>query len=138
MEIKYIDRVELINEKQLKGFFVGWPTPPTEKVHYKMLKKSTHVWIAIDQKTGNAVGFINAISDKTLAAYIPLLEVLPAYQGQGIGSKLVELMKDSLKDFYMVDVVCDEDVIAFYKNHQFVKGNSMMLRNYKHQSGIKK
>ena len=32
---------------------------------------------------GRVVGFVTAISDGVLSAYIPLLEVLPEYQGAG-------------------------------------------------------
>ncbi|MFT4968487.1 MAG: ribosomal protein S18 acetylase RimI-like enzyme [Chitinophagales bacterium] len=34
------------------------------------------------------IGFINAISDKTLSAYLPLIEVLPSYQKQGVGKNI--------------------------------------------------
>ncbi len=81
------------------------------------------------------IGFINAISDKVLSAYIPLLEVLPEYKHQGIGSKLVELMVQTLSDIYMVDIVCNEDIVPFYKAHGFMNGNSMMLRHFEKQSG---
>jgi hypothetical protein len=30
---------------------------------------------------GRVIGFITAVTDKVLSAYIPLLEVLPAYRG---------------------------------------------------------
>jgi ribosomal protein S18 acetylase RimI-like enzyme len=60
------------------------------------------------------VGFVTAISDGVLSAYIPLLEVLPEFQGRGIGSELVRRLFDRLGDIYMVDVVCDESVVPFY------------------------
>jgi GNAT superfamily N-acetyltransferase len=71
-----------------------------------------------------------------LTAYIPLLEVLPEYKGQGIGTKLIAKIKEDLKDFYMIDICCDEDVIPFYKNLGFKQGYSMSLRNYQMQGGI--
>ena len=91
--------------------------------------------IAFDKKENRAAGFITAVSDGVLSAYIPLLEVLPEYQNQGIGRELVRRMLDELKDLYMVDLCCDEDLIPFYKRFGMVQGNSMLIRNYTRQSG---
>lgn len=79
---------------------------------------------------------MNAISDLTLTAYIPLLEVLPPYKSQGIGKTLIQKIKLELKDFYMLDICCDEDVIPFYQKLGFKQGHSMSLRNYQMQVGI--
>lgn len=89
--IKYIDNIKGITEDELEGFFVGWPNPPNKTKHLKLLDKSSHIWIAYDDEFNKVVGFINAVSDQVLSAYIPLLEVVPEYQGKGIGGKLVEL-----------------------------------------------
>ncbi len=48
--------------------------------------------MVIDDENGKFVGFITAITDKILSAYIPFLEVLPEYQRQGIGKELVKRM----------------------------------------------
>ena len=82
--ISYTDSIEGVTAKMLRGFFAGWPNPPSPGMHLKLLTNSYKVVLAIDDKTDNVVGFITAISDGVLSAYIPLLEVLPAYQGQGI------------------------------------------------------
>lgn len=82
------------------------------------------------------VGFINAISDQILSAYIPLLEVLPEYQGRGIGQTLVTKMKEDLQKYYMIDICCDEEVLPFYEGQGFKRGHSVMIRNYQQQSGL--
>lgn len=134
--IKYINSLENINENQLKGFFVGWPNPPSSKKHLELLNNSDYFWLAMDETTNNVVGFITAISDKTLSAYIPLLEVLPEYKCNGIGSKLVELILETLKDLYMVDLLCDTDVVGFYEKFSMIKSQGMIIRNYNSQSGL--
>lgn len=117
------------------GFFVGWPDPPAPDVHLALLKGSAHVAIAVDDAAGRVVGFATALSDGVLCAYIPLLEVLPAHQGQGLGKELIRRLQADLRDLYMVDLVCDPDLEAFYRPLGFVPGTAMMFRNYDRQSG---
>jgi ribosomal protein S18 acetylase RimI-like enzyme len=62
------------------------------------------------------VGFVTAISDGVLSAYVPLLEVLPGYQGRGIGAELVRRLLARLDGLYMVDLCCDEDVVGSYEH----------------------
>jgi ribosomal protein S18 acetylase RimI-like enzyme len=133
--IKYIDSLKTITEENLKGFFDGWPNPPTIQKHIKILENSSYFCLAVDSHTGNVVGFINAISDKTLCAYIPLLEVLPEYQGKGIGSELVTYMFNTLKDYYMIDLVCNDSLTNFYKRFNMFESKGMMVRNLKMQCG---
>lgn len=132
--IVYTDKVNDIDESRLNGFFVGWPNPPSTKKHKEILLKSNYAWVAIDESTDNVVGFITAISDGVISAYIPLLEVLPTYKGQGIGTKLTELMIETLKNLYMVDLLCDEDVMPFYDRLHMFRCKGMCLRNYERQN----
>lgn len=117
-----------------QGFFDRWPNPPSVEKHREILEKSYKAIVAVDENN-IIIGFINAISDGVLSAYIPLLEVLPQYQNQGIGSELVKRMLKELEDFYMVDLLCDEDLQLFYKKLGMFKSQGMMIRNYKYQSG---
>lgn len=133
--IEYRNTLEEINADNLKGFFVGWPNPPVEVKHYELLDKSAYIWIAIDSETGNVVGFINAVSDQVLSAYISLLEVLPEYQGRGIGKQLVKNMIETLSDLYMVDLICDENMMNFYDKFEMFRSHGMILRNYDMQNG---
>lgn len=133
-QIFYSNDKQLLKELSVSGYFVGWPNPPSDEKLKEILRKSQHVQLAIHNK--RLVGFINAISDQVLSAYIPLLEVLPEYQGLGIGSKLVTEMKVELKEYYMIDICCDEDVLPFYERLGFKRGHSVMIRNYDRQSGI--
>lgn len=119
----------------LHGFFVNWPNPPSVQKHYELLKNSYKIVLAIDDKEDIVVGFITAISDGVLSAYIPLLEVLPAYQKVGIGAKLVELMLQELTDVYMVDLICDEDLQKYYERFGLQKAYGMITRNFSYQAG---
>ena len=131
----YKTTIENITADQLHGFFVDWPNPPSSKTHLKLLQNSSKVVIAIDPSTDKVVGFITAISDGVLSAYIPLLEVLPEYQGQGIGQHLVEKMLEQLDNIYMVDLCCDEHLIPYYEKFGMFQSTGMVKRNYKMQAG---
>ncbi len=133
--IVYAETAETLTAQQLSGFFVGWPNPPTPETHLQLLERSDEVVIAQDDATGQVVGFITAITDGVLSAYIPLLEVLPAYQGQGIGSELVRRMLAKLADLYMVDLLCDPNMQPFYEHLGMRPTAGMVRRNYDRQAG---
>ena len=133
--IQYTNSIGGISAEMLEGFFVDWPNPPSPRKHLEILKNSDFVVLAVDRDRGRVVGFINAISDKVLCAYIPLLEVLPQYRGRGIGSELTRQMLAKLQEFYMVDVLCDPALQGFYEGHGMTRVSGMMIRNYDRQSG---
>lgn len=132
--ITYTESLESITPNKLIGFFVGWPTPPTPETHVRILENSDSIVLAIDSNTGQVVGFINAVSDGIMAAYIPLLEVLPEYQHRGIGSELVRRIIEKYKNLYMVDLVTDPDKEKFYKPFGMQQGFAMVIRNFNRQN----
>ena len=133
--IDYLDSAENIAAGQLPGFFAGWPDAPTPEVHLRLLRNSDVVVLALDIASGQVAGFITAITDGVLAAYIPFLEVLPAYQHQGIGQTLIRRMLERLQDLYMIDLLCDEDMQAFYERFEMYHAVGMCARNFARQSG---
>jgi len=133
--IQYQSHANDIEADQLQGFFVGWPNPPSSKTHLHLLKRSSHIVLAIDDSTNSIIGFINAISDHVLCAYIPLLEVLPEYQGNGIGSELVRRLLSYLDGFYMIDLICDEKLQPFYDRLGMQPALGMVVRDFDNQSG---
>jgi ribosomal protein S18 acetylase RimI-like enzyme len=112
----------------LEGFFVDWPAKPSAERHLEILRGSDYVVLARDGEGGRVVGFVTAISDGVLSAFIPLLEVLPECQGQGIGSELVRRLLAQLEDFYMVDLVCDPELEPFYRRFEMMLLSGMGLR----------
>lgn len=133
--ISYIHTSEGITADQLRGFFDGWPQPPSPETHLRLLANSDEVVLAIDEESGNVVGFVTAITDRVLSAYIPLLEVLPGYRQRGIGSELVRKLLARLNGLYMIDLLCDPSLQPFYASLGLRPATGAMMRNYKHQSG---
>ena len=132
--VRYTEDAEDITPQKLRGFFVGWPNKPSPEVHLQLLKKSDHRVIALNKK-GEVIGFITAITDGVLSAYIPFLEVLPDYQERGIGQELAKRMLEKLKDLYMIDLSCDPQVQPFYERLGMKQSVGMCLRNYPAQNG---
>ncbi|MCY4114103.1 MAG: GNAT family N-acetyltransferase [Chloroflexi bacterium] len=129
--IEYRDTAEGLEARQLAtGFFVDWLRQPTPEAHLDILRGSANVVVAIDEESDQVVGFVTAISDGVLSAYISLLEVLPEYQGRGIGSELMRRLLEQLKDLYMVDTLCDVDVQAYYARFGMKRATGMRIRRY--------
>jgi predicted N-acetyltransferase YhbS len=132
--IQYTDNMETISEDMLSGFFVGWPRRPSERQHLAVLRGSHRSVVAIDGAAadvtgGRVVGFVNMLSDGMLCAFIPWLEVLPAYQGQGIGGELVRRILDGTERFYSVDLVCDKPLLPYYARFGMHPAASALLRH---------
>lgn len=71
-----------IKNLSINGFFEGWPNKPSDNILKESIIKSSYTVLAIDIENKKLVGYINAISDTVLSAYIPFLEVLPLYQNK--------------------------------------------------------
>ena len=127
--ITYETDIERLSADEIGGFFVGWPNRPSPELHLRLLRGSEYVVLARDSESGKVVGFVTAVGDGVVSAYIPLLEVLPDFQGRGIGSELVQRVLDLLEDRYMVDLCCDEELVGFYERFGMSRWVGMGLRN---------
>jgi GNAT superfamily N-acetyltransferase len=128
MAIVYTDEPADIEPRRLHGFFVGWPRPIAPKDHLRLLRGSDYVVLAIDTDADRVAGFITALTDGVLSAFISLLEVLPAYQGQGIGRELMTRMLDRLRHLPNIDLMCDPDVVGFYGRFGMTPVTGMVIR----------
>ncbi|MCE1245221.1 MAG: GNAT family N-acetyltransferase [Firmicutes bacterium] len=134
--IIFTDDIRSVSIEKLDGFFIGWPNPPSREVFLKLLDGSDYAVVAIDESNDNVVGFITCISDNILTAYIPLLEVLPEYQNQGIGAKLMRMVFEKYHHLYKVDLCCDLEMQEYYSRFEMIKIHGMSRIKYQHQSGF--
>lgn len=128
--ITYQDTTEGITVGMLEGFFQGWTRPRDPKTHLEILKNSDLVVLAVDSEKRKVVGFVTAITDHVQAAFIPLLEVLPDYQRQGIGTELMRRMLDRLTDVLAIDLTCDTSLQSFYHRLGMQPSVGMIIRRH--------
>jgi ribosomal protein S18 acetylase RimI-like enzyme len=132
--ITYQTSLERLAEQDLDGFFEGWPDPPTPATLFRLLQRTDRVVLARDAD-GTVVGFVSALTDGVLCAYITLLEVRPRYQRRGIATELVRRILRSLGEIYMVDAMCDPELIGFYQRLGFTSATGVSIRRYERQAG---
>ncbi len=126
--IRVTDSAAGVGVADLEGFFAGWPAHPTPGQHLAIMQASAYVSVAW-RADEEVVGFITAISDGMFAAYISLLEVRSAFRARGIGSALVDAMKRQVAHCYMVDLICDADLLAFYERRGMTRYTGAVIRN---------
>jgi len=108
-------------------FFVGWPVKPSYELVMKHFEVSRPLFLLNENL--DVVGFISALTDHVLYAFIALLEVRKSEQGKGYGKFLVGEMLKSLDGIYAIDLVCDADLESFYQPLGFTKQIAMSQRN---------
>jgi len=128
VQIEYTTSLDGVAPEHLGGFFEGWPSPPSAERHLELLRGSYRIVLAREAGSPSVVGFVNAISDGVLYAFVPLLEVLPSHRGRGVGSGLLQRLLDELGDFYAVDLMCDPELQPFYERFGMHRAVGMIIR----------
>lgn len=128
MEIKYQTDLYGITNEQLNCFCVGWKCPISGAEMYKILQNSYRFILAKDRE--RVIGFVNSLSDGVKFAFIPMLEVLPDYQNNGIGSQLLQMLFTELEPIQNIDLTCDEALQLFYSRFGMLKSKGMVFRKY--------
>ncbi len=126
MDIQYQTDLFDITTHKLDCFCVGWKHPIRGDEMYKILNNSYYFVLARDGD--KVVGFVNALSDGVKFAFIPMLEVLPPYQSNGIGTKLLNILFDQLSDIQNIDLTCDECLQQYYSKFGMLKSRGMVFR----------
>ena len=125
--IKYKINDTVISE-ELDSFFHGWKSPPSKKTRSKLLIGSD--LIITVRENGKLVGFLTAISDGVMHAFITLVEVLEPYQGKGIGRALLARAISHFKGYYDIVLITDPDKGGFYKKIGFEEIYGMHIRDF--------
>ena len=108
-----------IDPKQLVALrnSVGWNG--TVEWYEKCLQNSYFYICCFDEN--ELIGFLDVVSNRVTDSYIQDVIVNPSYQGQGIGTHMMEMAIKKLKEdkIYAISVLFDEKLIEFYKKFGF-------------------
>ena len=130
VNIRYQETCTGVTPEQLTGFFTHWHNPRPPEDHLAILRGSSYIVLAIDEDSGNVVGFVTALTDGVQAAFVPLLEVLPDYQGRGIGTELMRRILERLRHLPAVDLTCRAEMQAFYARFGMKPSVGAVLRRH--------
>lgn len=97
----------------------GWSSAQKPQTLYQALLNSHALVSAWNGE--RLVGIGNAISDGFLVVYYPHLLVHPDYQGQGIGKRIMEILKKRYEQMHMHMLVADSEAISFYEKCGFTR-----------------
>ena len=112
-------RNEAVSVKELADLreSIGWNRMENE---YKNPLLTSYYHIAVYEKEV-LIGYIDCVSNGVTDAYIQDLMVHPDYQRRGIGTELMTIMINYLKQkhIYMISVVFEENLKPFYEKFGF-------------------
>ncbi|MGN0596746.1 MAG: GNAT family N-acetyltransferase [Ruminiclostridium sp.] len=120
MNIEYKETHDFTKE-DLEDLFlsVKWSSGKYPHKLVTAMKNYKTVFSAWDKD--KLVGMICAMDDGIMTAYIHYLLVNPAYQGQGIGRRLVEMTKEHYRDYLKIALIAYNDKLDFYESCGFEK-----------------
>lgn len=136
MQIQYAEEKKFTQDEVQKLFLsVGWISGQYPTRLYKALMHSSTVITAWD---GNhLVGLVRVIDDSELVAYMHYVLVDPAYQGHGIASTMITMIKEKYQHYLYLEIMPEERKnAAFYQRHGFQimpDGVAMQLCNFEDQ-----
>ncbi len=97
----------------------GWSAAQKPQILHQALLNSHTLISAWNGE--QLIGIGNAISDGFLVVYYPHLLIDPDYQGQGIGKKIMESLKQRYEGMHMHILVADSEAIGFYEKCGFTR-----------------
>ena len=113
MPISYQETHDLPADALEKLFLsVGWESGKYPEKLSKAMRGYETVYAAWENET--LVGLVCAMDDGVMTAYVHYLLVEPRLQGQGIGRRLMELVKEKYRDYLRINLLAYRDGVGFY------------------------
>lgn len=101
---------------------VSWPCPSREAIG-KSLDSSVYCVCAVED--GRVIGMSRLVGDHSFIYFVADVIVLPEYQGQGIGTALMERIMSCLKEnvhgYSYITLMSAKGKEAFYEKFGFFK-----------------
>ena len=123
MRIRYENEVSGVSWERVSELFeaVGWDKSPPENLK-QAFEKSTYVRIAYHQD--KIVGVGRTVDDGKYYGMIVDLVVEPDYQERGIGSTILEQLRDEMAGFRIISLRAAKGKHGFYLKRGWKKSNS--------------
>lgn len=131
MTISYTNARNFTTE-QLERLFlsVNWESGKYPERLTRALQNCETVFTAWDGK--KLVGLISAIDDGEIAAYVRYLLVDPDYQGMGLGSALLHIVKEKYKNYLHFFLVAEhKGLVEYYERLGFEQEPEASVMVYK-------
>lgn len=119
MNVEY-QFVKNFKKEELERLFrsVDWVSANYVDRLVRAMEKSDTVisaWV-----NGELIGLVNALDDGELTAYVHYLLVDPRYQGHGIASEMIGMLKEQYQDYlYLILIAENQEVVHFYEKQNF-------------------
>lgn len=130
MNIRYTDK-RCFSAEQLERLFlsVNWESGKFPVKLKRALDNCSAVFTAWDGE--KLVGLANSLDDGELTAYVHYLLVDPEYQGRGIGTTLLEMMKEKYEDYFHFFLLAEhEELVSYYERVGFKKERGVSALRY--------
>ena len=125
MEIKKYENFHL---EEITNLYqsVGW-TNYLERIDILEEAYSNSLCVLGAYDSENLVGILRAVGDGKTIVFIQDILVLPEYQRQGIGSKLLQAAMERYQDVYQMELLTDntEKTKAFYRSAGFTASDDL-------------
>jgi GNAT superfamily N-acetyltransferase len=107
------DELEIANLYRAGGW---WKEEYDQRELPRLIRGSFLFAVAVDRKTGHAVGMGRVISDGVSDGYIQDLVVLPEYRKTGIGAQIVSILvkKCVERGISWIGLIAEPDTEKFY------------------------
>jgi GNAT superfamily N-acetyltransferase len=118
-----------VKEEDLEGLLSHWDFKPSPGTLLKMLQGSSVAIVAREPGSPRICGYVAALTDYSVCAYISALEVRLEYRKRGIGTALLNRVTERL-DVHGTYLSCAPAVIPFYESAGFKQVVGMSRRRF--------
>lgn len=126
MNIRYLKNLNDVSWERIAELFqiVGWGTRTPKEIE-NSFTKSSHVRIVRDNS--NVIAFGRTVDDGKYYALIVDLVVDPYYQGRGIGTQILEELRNELKDYCFTTLTAAPEKDDFYLKQGWKRQTSAFI-----------
>ncbi len=126
MVIRYSSNIENIAWEEVVNLFktIGWALRTPSEIE-RAFRMSTYVRIAYSGD--KIVGFGRTVDDGKYYALIADLIIDPKVQGRGIGTRILNELRDALKDYIFTSLIAAPGKDSFYVQQGWLRQKSAFM-----------